>query len=86
MLKMYAAGTDQQTNEPVKIVILGLSHNNLDKLREGRPIRFTGDTCGLDKQTHFVIFAGATEQSMQQEIQSLVGPDTKVAVDPRLKT
>jgi len=84
MIKMYAAGT-RSDGRPVRIVVLGLSHGNLRELKKGRPIKFTGDTCGLSADIEFLIFSGETEQSMQREFHELIGPDTKVSIDPRLR-
>jgi hypothetical protein len=83
MLKMYASGV--KDGKPVKLVILGLSFKNLEKLKEGRPIKIMGDTIGLTSDVEFLIFSGETEQSMHKEMQQFVGPDTEVYIDPRLK-
>ena len=83
MLKMYANG--EKDGKPIRLVIFGLSFKNLDKLREGMPIKFNGVTAGLSDDIEFMIFSGATEQSMQREIAELIGPETKTHIDPRLK-
>jgi hypothetical protein len=84
MLKMYANGK-RPDGSRVRIVVLGLSYGNLRALKNGRPIKFTGETCGLEPDIEFMIFAGETEQSMQREFHELIGPDTKVSIDPRLR-
>jgi hypothetical protein len=83
MLKMFAKGT--QDGKPLRIVVLGLSHKNLDKLREGKPIKFNGATVRLDDDIEFLIFGGETEQTMQREFERLIGPDTEVYIDPKLR-
>jgi hypothetical protein len=84
MLKMFAKG-ERARGKPVRLIIFGLSHKNLDELRKGRPIKFNGAAAGLEDDIEFMIFAGETEQSMQREFHELIGPETKVHIDPRLK-
>jgi len=83
MLKMYANGT--KDGKPKKIVVLGLSHANLDRLREGRPVRFDGVEVDLP-EAYFIIFSGESEPAMMEEFTSLIGPNTKVSINPRLKS
>jgi hypothetical protein len=84
MLKMFAKGT-KGDGASVRLVVLGLSHGNLDELRKGRPIKFSGDTVRLDPDIKFIIMAGETEQSMQREFAKFIGPETEVKIDPRLR-
>ena len=84
MLKMYANGT--RDGKPVRLVVIGLSHRNLDLLREGKPIKIRGDAIGLKKAIEVMIFAGETEQTMMREFSQFIGPDTKLSIDPRLKS
>jgi hypothetical protein len=59
-----------------KLVMFGLSEMNLQKLREGKPIKINmGD---LDLEGEVVIFYGKTEADMERELSSLIGPETKV--------
>ncbi len=54
------------------LVMLGLSHGNLDKLRAGSPILLDIDQCamlGLG-QRELLIYAGADEISMMAEVES----------------
>lgn len=67
-----------------ELVLLGLSHRNLDRLRNGEPIKINGGDLGL--KADIVIFAGKTEQTMHAELEDLIGPDTKVHIDPRLRS
>lgn len=82
MLKMMAHGT--RDGKPVTLVFLGLSHGNLDRLREGRPIRVEGAAVGLPG-VEIMIFSGETEHTMQREIAQFIGPSTGVHIDPRLR-
>lgn len=80
MLKAMVNGV--RNDKPCKLVILGLSHENLRRLKAQYPIKFDGAEIGLE-DTEIVIFAGETERSMGREIAALVGPDTVVRIDPR---
>jgi len=87
---LTATGNGERDGKPVTIVVFGLSHMNLKLLKEGKPIKVSGERCGLDPSVNaaaleFLIFAGETEQSMQRELAEMVGPDTQVNIDPRLK-
>jgi hypothetical protein len=83
MLKMHAGG--EKDGKPFHLVILGLSHMNLARLKDGRPIDIDATEVGLPAGTRILIFAGETEQVMARDLQSLIGPDTKVYIDPRFK-
>jgi hypothetical protein len=86
MLKMFAKG--EKNGRPMCLIVLGLSHMNIQKLKEGRPIKFNGADIGISSDIEFMIFAGETEQSMQRELSSFIGPigpETVVHIDPRLK-
>ena len=82
MLKL--AGHGERGGVPVKVVILGLSKINIERLQKGMPISFPGTDVGL-KGVEFMILAGETEQSMQHELEELIGEKTKVVISPRLK-
>lgn len=80
MLKMGA-----KTKKGSDLIIIGLSHMNLDRLREGRPIHCTARDFGFDSDAEILIFSGETEQSMARDMAELVGPNTDVKIDPRLR-
>jgi hypothetical protein len=82
MLKMVAKG--DRDGKAVRVVMLGLSHENLRRLTDGRPIKFNGSTVRLPDDIEFVIFAGNGERAMQREMIDLVGPETAVKIDSRL--
>jgi len=46
--------------------LIGLSHGNLDRLREDKPIVIDGSQIGLGFDV--LIFAGETEESMAQQL------------------
>ena len=81
MLKMVGEAT--RGSRPIRLVVLGLSHQNLARLKAHQPIAFPGEDVGLPDM-EFVIFSGETEQSMAREMADLVGPNTNVSTDPRL--
>ncbi len=62
------------------VVVLGLSHENLRRLRDGQPIRFYGDELGLPGVHAVTIFAGESEDTMEQMLREhgLIGPGTRV--------
>ena len=82
MLKL--SGHGERDGVPVRVVILGLSKVNIERLQKGQPIQFPGSDVSL-KGVEFIILAGDTEQSMQHELEELIGEKTKVVVSPRLK-
>ena len=55
--------TGMSTKDGTAVLVLGLSHRNLDRLREGEPIQFDGTVYGFDVK--MVIFSMATEQDME---------------------
>jgi hypothetical protein len=68
-------------------LMIGLSFGNLDKFRaEPRDtfIRIDGKEMGLPIDV--LIFSGETEAHMHEMIAEGVGPDTKVHIDPKLKS
>jgi len=81
MLKMV--GNGKRGDRPIRFVVFGLSHTNLDRLRAGQPITFPGEDVGIEG-VEFLIFAGETEQSMGRELADLVGPNTKTRIDRRV--
>jgi hypothetical protein len=68
------------------LLMIGLSFGNLDKFR-AEP----GDTYIKveGKELHLpidvLIFSGETEAHMQKMMSHVIGPDTKVHIDPKLK-
>jgi len=53
-----------------KILGLGLSHGNLDRLKEGKPIHFNAEQMGLPmlNVNEVLIYVGATEESMRRDL------------------
>jgi hypothetical protein len=69
------------------LMVIGLSFKNLEKFR-AEPgdtfIRIDGKEMGLPIDV--LIFSGETEAHMQTMMARAIGPDTKVHIDPRLKS
>lgn len=82
MLKAAAHGS--KDGKPHHVVILGLSHGNLTRLKAGQPIAFDGAEVGVPG-VEIMIFSGETEQAMAREIEELIGPQTRVRIDTRLR-
>lgn len=77
MIRITADGKDGP------LVILGLSKENIRRLQQGKPISVpAGGDLGLNKQ--IVIFTGDSEQAMLNDLRPLIGPESRVHVDPRL--
>jgi len=57
-----------------ELVIFGLSALNLERLREGRPIKIEMSELGLPGTV--LIFYGETEEKMREDMAELIGPDT----------
>ena len=66
-----------------KMLVLGLSKLNIERLKAGKPIVVDDliDRIGME----IFIFAGDTEQSMANDLQEFIGARTDVRIDPRLK-
>jgi hypothetical protein len=83
MLKASIIGDDGK-----HLMILGLSFNNLDELRQkpcGTYIIVKGDEIGVPG-IEVMIFSGRTEQEMSHYMTDFIHPKkTKVKIDPRLK-
>lgn len=62
MIKFTTTTADKR-----KLLGLGLSHENLKRLKDNKPIRFKGEPLGLDG-FDVLIFAGETEESMAKEL------------------
>jgi hypothetical protein len=74
---LLARATTQQGDD---LLVIGLSKENRRRLELGQPIHLTTQTHGdaIPKALHLLIFAGDTEDSMQAELQELIGRDTVV--------
>lgn len=62
------------------LLIIGLSKVNRERLEAGQPIDISTLSHGttIPRTLHLVIFAGDTEDSMQHELQGLIGRNTVI--------
>ena len=82
MIKGTAKGADGRD-----MLMIGLSFGNLDRFR-AEPgdtfIKIDGKEMGLTFDV--LIFSGETEAHLQTMVAGGIGPDTKIHIDPRLKS
>jgi hypothetical protein len=59
---------------------IGLTHKNLELLKEGKPILIDGHEMGLGDVCKVIVFAGETEEALQKELndRGMIGPETQV--------
>ena len=74
MIKASGTATDGR-----RWLFLGLSFDNLDRLRAGQPVRFPGETYGFSGE--ILIFAGETEATMTAALQE-GNPGLQPQADP----
>jgi hypothetical protein len=65
-------------------LILGLSDENLRRLKGGEPISFNLKEVGFD-DIEVIIFNGKDEQTMQQELKDSINPYHTILKDSRAK-
>ena len=78
MVKMVATHEDGS-----KILMLGLSQENVNRLKEGKPILFGTEDLGLGWNGRVCIFYGKTEHDMLEDVSGWIGPHSKISIDPR---
>jgi hypothetical protein len=70
-----------------KLVGLGLSRRNVERLMKGEPIML--DLVEMDPtlDTLVTIFFGESEREMERDLRErgLIGPETREHIDPRLR-
>jgi len=82
MMKAMATGKDGRS-----ILLIGLSFRNLERFRNEAGdtfIKIDGKEMGLP--VDIMIFSGETEAHCAEYISGGIGPDTKVNVDPKLRS
>jgi CRP-like cAMP-binding protein len=68
------------------LVMLGLSDENIRRMKKGDPIGFDAATLRMgpgDVLGKLVLFYGEDEATLHQLVKGLIGPDTEVLVIPR---
>lgn len=81
MIKFTIHGNDNKTH-----IGLGISRENVNRLVAGKPIRVDLAELGVTVDGGIMIYFGETERDLQQTVAEFIGPDTKVQIDPRLKS
>ena len=72
MIKFTATTADNR-----KLLAMGLSFENLKRLKDNQPIRFKGEDVDLDGMD-VLIFAGETEESMAKQMKPYITAATVV--------
>lgn len=63
--------------------VFGLSHENLSRLKAGRPITFSMRERGADVDGRVIIVAGRTEEAIAAEFAEMIGEETTI-IDRRM--
>lgn len=83
---IIANGENKKTGD--KVIILGMSNENLRQMVSGNPILLRRETHGegIPEGWEIAIMFGKTEMEImaQFRIAGVVGKETKIVVDPRL--
>lgn len=79
MIRANAVGRDGK-----QVLILGLTGENLDRLRAGQPVHVEAGSVHPDVQVGVILLAGETEHQMMNDMRALIGPQTRMRIDPRL--
>jgi hypothetical protein len=68
------------THAGKEMLVIGLSKENRKRLDSGQPIDISTHTHGegIPEHLHLVIFGGIDEDTMQDDLRALIGPDTVV--------
>lgn len=86
---IVASAKGKKGKKEIHICILGLTTANFNKMLAGQPIHVKGDTHpgALPDGWELMIFHGQTEEDIRQlfEQHKLIGPNTKLIIDPRLE-
>jgi len=74
------------TEEGDEMLILGLSEENVKRLKGGKPMYLTRKTHGdgIPAGWRIMIFTGKDERTMAEMVKPFCGPETKTHIDPRL--
>ena len=75
-----------ESNDGTTCLGLGISRENVNRLIEGKPIRFDLRELKLTVDGAIMIYFGETERDLQQAVAEFIGPETEVHIDPRLKS
>ena len=60
-----------------RLIGLGISDENIARLRQGKPIFVAGSSVGVP-EVEIIICWGATEYELTEQLASLIGPETDI--------
>jgi len=63
------------------ILLLGISEENVNRLKEGKPIHIKGDELGIDNDV--LIVYGETEEDLYKDLRPYIVPETRVHSKPQ---
>ena len=63
-----------QNNEGKNILLLGLSRENVVRLKEGKPIHINGDELGFENDV--ILVYGETEEQIYEDLQPMLKSET----------
>lgn len=79
MIKFTA---DNKNKEDGTMIGLGLSEENIKRLKAGRTIIIQLKEMGLPTNDEILIFYGQTEAIMKKALEKYIDQDTKISEDP----
>lgn len=65
------------TDKGRKLLVLGITEGNVQRLREGKPIHVHGEEMGAPG-VEVVIVLGANEEALAEQFAPMIGPETDV--------
>lgn len=70
------------------LIVMGLTEGNIERLKDGQPIRTAIRSFGVDLPGLICVFYGRTEADIEHEFRKykLIGPATRVETDERPRT
>jgi hypothetical protein len=72
------------TGENGKLILLGLTYGNIERIMRGLPIDVSAETHpGFPEGLNICIFCRETEEDVYEQIRDLIGDDTKIVTVDR---
>ena len=65
------------TGDDKRLLGIGLSHTNLERLKEGKPININGQSVGIGGMD-VLIFAGKDEATMASQLNEMITAETVI--------
>jgi hypothetical protein len=67
------------------LVGIGITEANVKRLKDGEPIVVRAESVGLEPPVDIVIIYGKTLDDLSNMLAPMLGPETKIEIDPLLK-